>query len=1165
MQRNEATKLIQETFEASYDESRFRRFIKEIFYNTEERGSQCPIKEAYKDSIKSCKYLFKYVTPDQYKTEIAVLAVHVANKHKLEKARSEQRNFIASFMKTRSKEAVLVAFYTDDNKRTDWRFSFVRKETNFDFDTHKSITVISPAKRYSYLVGETETSHTAQFQLLPLLEKERNNPTLKDLENTFEVEKVSKDFFEKYKGLYLKLLETMEEIIAKDKQVSADFTNHNISAELFCKKLLGQIVFLYFIQKKGWLGVEKGQEWGSGDRRFLRTLFNEAHTKGKSYFNNYLEPLFYEALATERLHHYYDKLGCKIPFLNGGLFDPVNSYDWVETDIKIPNKLFSNEDKDGILDVFDVYNFTVKEDEPLEKEVAVDPEMLGKVFENLLEGHDRKSKGAFYTPREIVHYMCQESLTHYLHSKLNKSVALEDLSFFIRYGDTFSEIEDKVGEIKSYSSILSPSIKENAKEIDQALVEVKVCDPAIGSGAFPVGLMHEIVRARSTLLNAGFIKKDKHRTIYEYKRQAIQESLYGVDIEESAIEIAKLRLWLSLIVDEDDINNIKPLPNLDYKIVVGDSLISKFENDIVEIDWERKNQVGEDQRAKKHIEELQLNLKELVEKQKQYFETTGLTKKADLKKDICLLKIKILINQLSYNKFWYEQENPKYNGFTEPAQKDLIRDAEIDLRINAFKNSIQKLQNLENNPQKVLRFFDWKLDFPEIMNSALVQQNTESCGTSIGFDIVIGNPPYVRVQNLTHDEIDSLKKRWSTAWKRIDISTLFIECSHCIVKDSGITSFISSNQFITTEYGRLMRNYLIEHTSLFKCLDFGDLKVFENALTYVSIFFFSKPKRQTFLYSKINSLPFSKPTTYDIVEYAGLTDNTWSLGAKEVLSIIEKIKKQKYHLSSYAKCWAGAFTGLDDKLMFDIDDEISEIENDLLLPVIRAQGCERYCYAAPSKKIFYPYYDDGNETIIISLNEIQQKYPIAYQFIQNNAMLLKNRKDSRKTFAEKKNWYGLVRFGKLSRFRKPKIVSPGEVKHNKFSLDMTGSAFSCGRVFSITSENDNLDIKFLLGLLNSKLIEFYLHNVSSPKQGGYYSYSSTVIDEIPVPDLSVEQPSIIKIVDEILKNKQSDPTTDTSVLEAKIDRMIYELYGLSDEEIEIIEGRPITNGIHHGK
>jgi len=247
---------------------------------------------------------------------------------------------------------------------------------------------------------------------------------------------------------------------------------------------LGQIVFLYFLQKKGWFGVERDAAWGTGPKNFLRQLFEKKHGTYKNFFNDILELLFYEALAKERDDAFYGNFNCKIPFLNGGLFDPINDYDWVHTDILLPDELFSNAIKTkegdigtGILDVFDRYNFTVKEDEPLEREVAVDPEMLGKVFENLLDVKDRKSRGTYYTPREIVHYMCQESLINYLDTALNMQedtlvrqkevqkkligddepeqpgltvqtykpiIPREDIESFIRYGDLSIEHDRRV-------------------------------------------------------------------------------------------------------------------------------------------------------------------------------------------------------------------------------------------------------------------------------------------------------------------------------------------------------------------------------------------------------------------------------------------------------------------------------------------------------------------------------------------------------------------------------------------------------------------------------------------------------------------------------------------------------------------------------------------------
>jgi hypothetical protein len=512
-------------------------------------------------------------------------------------------------------------------------------EYRYDEEKNKVREEFTPAKRWSFLVGTHEASHTAQRKLVPLMADDEHNPTLADLEDAFNIEKVTKEFFEKYRGLFIRTKEKLDEAESTDPKIRREFESKGIDTVNLAKKLLGQIIFLYYLQKKGWFGVARDAAWGQGSRNFLRELFDKKHGDYKNFFNDILEPLFYDALRRDRSEddHYYPAFKCKIPFLNGGLFDPMNNYDWVKTDILLPNELFHNQTKtkegdvgDGILDIFDRYNFTVKEDEPFEKEVAIDPELLGKAYEKFNairpdnydeflqalksgkkgdESKFNKQYGVYYTPREIVHYMCQQSLINYLYSELNPNVVYqnlgddkldmfgntvksgqldlttehrpmtevpkEDIATLILKGEQIKEHDERVvaegRETATYSFIMPESIRNHAALIDEKLASIKVCDPAVGSGAFPVGMMSEIVRARDVLRSWTKTKK----TLYDFKRGCIENSLYGVDIDSGAVEIAKLRLWLSLVVDEDDIQNIKPLPNLDYKIVCGNSLIGQ--------------------------------------------------------------------------------------------------------------------------------------------------------------------------------------------------------------------------------------------------------------------------------------------------------------------------------------------------------------------------------------------------------------------------------------------------------------------------------------------------------------------------------------------------------------------------------------------------------------
>ena len=1108
MQRNEAIQLIQQTFEAAYDEGRFRRFVKEILHTVEERddtyaGTYIP--EAYKDCIKSYKYLFKYTTPDQYKTDIAVFAVNVANKHKLEKARSELRNFIAWVMKKRdNKEVVLVAFYTDEDKRADWRFSFIRRETTFDFDTRKTETAISPAKRYSYLVGETETSHTAKEQFVDLVAKERNNPTLTELENAFAVEKVSKEFFQKYEELYLRLCDSMDAILKKDEKIRTNFELNQISIELFCKKLMGQIVFLYFIQKKGWLGVEKEQPWGSGDRRFLRTLFEQAKTKGHCYFNDCLEPLFYDALATERDSHWYPRLKCKIPFLNGGLFDPVNNYDWVHTDINLPNKLFSNENKDGILDVFDIYNFTVKEDEPLEKEVAIDPEMLGKVFENLLEIRDRKSKGAFYTPREIVHYMCQESLIHYLYSKLNKTVVLDDLSFFIRYGDTFSEIEDKVGTVKSYGAVLPDSIKTYAKAIDDALADVKICDPAVGSGAFPVGLMHEIIRARLTLLNSGFIKEAKRRTVYEYKRQVIQNSLYGVDIEESAIEVAKLRLWLSLIVDEDDINNIKPLPNLDYKMVRGNSLQKIDDRDMFNYS------------ALQEIEILKTK----------FFDTASRSEKKSLSKQI----------------------DGILNILTEGGKV-------FDFKI--YFSEIFKTDKTERNFELSNTMFDGQqLELPA---------HTTEYGKGGGFDIVIGNPPYIQLQKFRLSDEDKKKgkqdmqalykaQKFETYAATGDIYCLFYEKGITLLKDNGYLCFITSNKWMRAGYGENLREYLSRYNPEI-LIDLGG-NVFESATVDTNILLVKKTKNE----GKTLSCTIKDHTKKmsDLIRQDGqamrFDKNSWVILNPVEQNIKVKIEAKGTPLKdSDISIYRGIITGFNEAFIITDEKRQELIAHDpksaeIIRPILRGKDIKRYGYEFNNLYVILAAYG--------SHKWLPEKYPAIYEHLKSYEERLRERGQCRYTTSGKPNpnkeypgqhhWLELDNNPSreyLDDFSRPKIIYR-EISEEMDAAYIEEEIYINNKCYFITGK---IDMYFLQAFLNSKLFNRMILQGANATGGK----GAEFMQKILVPKVSAtEQKAISDLAKKINSVKDRREIPD---LENEIDALFYRFYGLTAEEQNHIE------------
>lgn len=608
---NPAQELVQQTFESDFDRHQFGEFISRLLKNANfsKQFSQSGgnVRQAFRDKVSSFERVAQFTDIDDNKIDI--LIVNLKRGSTIERGRTSLRNFAADYLQSDrgfGKAAVLVA-YVSENK-SDWRFSYVTLETTLvrgeSGRFKEAVERLTPARRYSFLVGEGEKTHTAQKQFAALLQSQ-SAPTLKQIEEAFSVEKVTKDFYDEYEKLFKRLEKEIQALRHKTKTLDEYLKENFIESADFAKKLLGQIVFLYFLQKKGWFGVPPDGKWGEGDKRYLRKLFDDRHEiaksyvsyarKSKSFFHNVLEPLFYEALAYKRSDDVFTPFNAKVPFLNGGLFEP--SYEYKKILIDLPDRLFSNrhevkteEDADGILDIFDRYNFTVNEAERLEREVAIDPEMLGNVFENLLVKEERGQSGTFYTPQVIVSYMCRQSLLNYLATHLlegseqlsvdRQQLTLADLKEFLLYADLYAEHEASPTD-RHEDKRFPASIKKAAPKIDELLRDVKVCDPAIGSGAFPVGILQEIVRLRSALVPLWKDKSqeelEEHYSTYALKLNAIENSIYGVDKEQSAVDIARLRLWLSLIVDEDDLKADKSLPNLDYKIMQGNSLLDEYD------------------------------------------------------------------------------------------------------------------------------------------------------------------------------------------------------------------------------------------------------------------------------------------------------------------------------------------------------------------------------------------------------------------------------------------------------------------------------------------------------------------------------------------------------------------------------------------------------------
>jgi len=1125
MDQRSAIKLLDETFNNDFDLGKFLIFIKNLFNHFNVKEYSSIVWKEYHDYIESYKSFGVY--KDSSKKEIDILVVKLKKASSRDRARTMQRNFIAKYLGNAEKDSALVAFYGDDPQ--DWRFSFVKMEYNLVKDESGKVKPqkeLTPAKRYSFLVGVNEPNHTCRGQFLNLIMEEDVSPSLEEIEKSFSIEKVTKIFFEEYKKLYLDLKESLERVLENDKKVKKEFEERNISTVDFAKKLLGQIVFIYFLQKKGWLGVVKNdnggfEKWGTGPKNFLRRLFNKEIVNYDNFFNDILERLFYEALATERDDDYYRLFKCKIPFLNGGLFEPINDYDWAGTEIVLDNFIFET-----IFSVFDRFNFTVKEDEPLEKEVAVDPEMLGKVFENLLDVTDRKSKGAFYTPREIVHYMCQQSLINYLET--NTSILREDIEKFIQLGDFATSNDERVledirskqdklnkgminasifdREVKELIDKLSlpKSIIENKEKIDDLLKEIKIVDPAVGSGAFPVGMLNEIVKARSTLS----IFLNKQRTDYDLKREIIENCLYGVDIESSAVDITKLRFWLSLIVDELDMKNIKPLPNLDHKIMCGNSLLEEFEGKKlfdekllgeVKRDFAKElKEIGQKIRDlyssykgddfEKELKKLERERKKIETEAQKDRESSQATLSDSISKRIKESQVKLRELKSLQRKFFNEQNRKlkkQYRDQIDKLEWDLIKET---LKEEDNEEAIEKLSEYKKNKSKP--FFLWKLYFAEVFQ----RENP-------GFDVVIGNPPYGA--EIDKEDLNVIKKKL-TDTNNSNSAALFIDyAKNQWTRSNGTLSYIVPKSLLYSERWFSLVESMIWNVSVLVDVE----KAFEKVKLEQVVFVFNKViKTDSYLARKFLDDNFQYSTC--IKNETALKLKAWICGVKEdEISLVEglEIKLTQLNQISLTRRGIGVQKHLSDKGEFKV---------------------------LGGKNIFR-YGVSGNKGFITK--EVMERNSKKLGFLKQKKII------SQDLIAHIQNPFPHI-----------KIMSFLDIKGEYIGLDTIQN----------TVINDlGYDYKYVLSLLNSKFVSWYTYKFIYCSAIRTMHFDNYYIGKIIIPAIDItQQEPFIQLVDQILSITKDDDYLDNPDKKAKVKRLekeigqlVYKLYDLTPEEIKIVE------------
>ena len=1076
-----------EIIESRYNRQNWQLLLRDIFGSKIKFWSTPSIVATSSAFAKQALWLGTITLSDEQ--TIAVYEVELADSVDIERNRRGIRDMLLTTWRNNGNAGAFMFCYR--KRESVLRFSYVSEAWKFaeDGSYQKETT---DARRFTYLLGEGHRSRTAIQQFERLRD---SGLSLKDLTKAFPVDAVSDMFFDGYKKQYediifyitgkrmVKVANKWEERLEGKPcqhimQQFSRFPNPEKAIRDYVKKLMGRLVFLQFLQKKGWLGVGVHDEWGSGDSEFIQNLFALCNDKDH-FIDKVLEPLFNDLNSEneKKLPQY------RTPYLNGGLFEQEVAD---EMDFPLPEKYMKS-----LLDFFASYNFTIDENDPDDAEVGVDPEMLGRIFENLLE--DNKDKGAFYTPKEIVSYMCRESLIAYLQTGIEDETTKEAIRQFV----TTHQVQEHLPE-----------------NTDQLLKDVKICDPAIGSGAFPMGLLKELFLCRTALEGIS-----QHQAA-EIKKHIIQQNVYGVDIERGAVDIARLRFWLSLIVDEE---TPQALPNLDFKIMQGNSLLEQYKG--VDLSTMTEKKADDTGMLTFFDDMIDVYRKELRGMLVQYFDCTDHKEKQNLR--ACII------------------DNVKQQ----------LREQHININFGDL--------DLSGNDQ----FFLWHTWFHDVFSKG-------------GFDIVIGNPPYIRQEKLEH----AYKRLLCSIYPEVgegtaDILVYFFGLGIKILCDNGILTFITSNKFLKTQYGRSIRRSFTNDVDVISFIDFFELPVFNNASTDAGITLLCKRQSITdtkyFPVKTLNNLNLSTLTSGDYLRVIK-HESEWQFVRGEELSILGKLNKDSIPLTDFVsnRIYRGITTGLNQCFMLTriVRDQIlsgcsSQEEkkktNAVIKKAFRSRDVRKYKYTGPEQwLLFVPWHFPlpfeiaeklpPKEALQIAESRLKEEYPSLYRYLLSNYNELAGR--NKDETGIRYEWYALQRWGAnyFREFDEEKLIYIHTAKNHEFYYD-TEKHYVNNSCYIIANKS-----KFLFCFLNSALFKYFKKikfvAYGDGTEDGRCKLDGNKMATVPIR-YNVDEKPFEKLFVELQNAVKNDNTERITALESEIDQLIYRIYDLTENEIKIVEGK----------
>jgi hypothetical protein len=806
--------------------------------------------------------------------------------------------------------------------------------------------------------------------------------------------------------------------------------------------------------------------------------------------------------------------------------------------------------------------------------------MLGHIFENLLE--ENREKGAFYTPKEIVHYMCQESLIEYLHTQFTED-AKEDFDLLVRNNQVASNLISH----------------QKAIAINNKLKEVKICDPAIGSGAFPMGLLKEIFECRRLIYP--YLKTNSPFDPAAVKKDIIQQNIYGVDIENGAVEIARLRFWLALVVDEIE---PQPLPNLDYKIMQGNSLLESFEGvDLSNLaDMEKEKSFIS---ASKAQFELGSELS-LVKETMLFFDELSKQQLYDLINDYYAYD-ETKSNKYPNKQFIKEEINKIVEGkliakffLEKPKTEKIISDLKKTIASNTIKKNdtpalkkkkeknIEKLNRELLNQQLELEklnfvikqlhdlqtrtdkpYFLWHLWFKDVFDKG-------------GFDVIIGNPPYRQLQKMGKEADDLQNAGYETFIRTGDIYCLFYEQGNNLLRPSGNLCFITSNKWMNAAYGLNLRKYLLQETNPTLLIDFSKAVIFPAAVVFVNILQFKKEKNKNVLLGikaqidfQIGKSPLHEYILQNTVILSDVNEDNWAVVEKQDFEITNRIDEIGIPLKKWdLQFFRGITSGFNDAFYIDETTKLDMIKKnkrsaEIIKPLLRGKDIKRWAYHF--EKLYIINTHNGVREKEIPRINVEKDYPIIYNhllqyFDKKSPKAIKNTDGTYQTLKDRQDqgdhWTNLRNCAFIEEFEKEKIVWIEISDRANYCLDTEGH-FLTNSAYFITGEN----LKYLLAVLNSRMMDFYFYQKTAQIAGGRKRYTKQYVELLPIPQIKdktllhkfeiiVEYMIFLYEVTHAPVNPYTDNLSIAPVFEDVLNMMVYELYfeeHMKAEEIDVMQ------------